>query len=73
MEARRVGKRLGVKRGKGEGGDKRSAKPLVPYPVRALRSLVRVRRRPGTKGSWERPPAGELVPEHPEVGMSVVE
>lgn len=45
---------MGVKRGKREGGDKKSTKSLVAYLVRALWSVVCVRRRPGTKGFQER-------------------
>ena len=40
-----------MKRGKREERGKRSITSLVPYPVRALWPVVRVRRRPGTKGS----------------------
>ena len=36
---------------KREGKGERSIKSLVPYLVGALWSVVRVRRRPGTKGS----------------------
>ena len=41
---------------KGRGKGKRSTKSLVPYPVGALWPVIRVRRRPGTKGSLWQPP-----------------
>lgn len=67
-----------MKRGKREGGDKKSTKSLVAYLVQALRSVVYIRRRPRDKlvlgaAAESGLLVGELVPEHQVVGTPVME